>query len=314
MKRVTQGSLAMLVPLLTVLVVSSPASATYGGTSGRIVFEASIDGTQQLYSIRGADGLGLHQLTHFTRPMEVELPDVSPDGRWIVFDAGEIGAENLYLMKADGSGLHRITNDPGSEHSATFSPNGRRILFGNDAGLAVMRVDGTHERQLTNGPDFKPEYTPDGSQILFESQREGLISALWAIDRDGSNLHRLTPGYLRAGGLDISPDGTHVVFFRNQNFPRPNSLYVMGIDGSNITQLTTSRFGHHDLWPKYSPDGTQITFASDRQYRDLCCFEVWKMNTDGSDLAPLTTNLTPDGCENGNCVYPVWSVKTGPHS
>jgi Tol biopolymer transport system component len=285
------------------------ASATYPGLPGRIVFEASISGSAQLYSIRGRDGLGLHQLTHFRHPVEVELPSVSPDGTQIVFDGGRVGAENIYLMSADGTDRRRITDDPGSEHSASFSPDGTRIVFGNDAGIATMALDGSDKQQLTVAPDFNPQYTPDGSRIVFESGRRGLISAVWSMNPDGSDPQRLTPGWLRAGGPDVSPDGQHIVFFRNQNIPLPNSLYVMGIDGSNITRLTYPMNGHHDVWPAYSPDGDEIVFSSDRGSATLCCYEVWKMRADGSRPIPLTPSLTPGGCEFGNCVYPIWTAK-----
>jgi Tol biopolymer transport system component len=285
------------------------ASATYPGEPGRIVFEASISGTAQLYSMRGRDGLSLRQLTHFRHPLEIELPAVSPDGGLIVFDGGRVGAENIYLMNADGTDRRRITDDPGSEHSASFSPDGTRIVFGNDVGIATMALDGSDRQQLTTDFDFNPQYTPDGSRIVFESQRGGLISAIWSMSPDGSDPQRLTPGWLRAGGPDVSPDGQHVVFFRNQNIPLPNSLYVMGIDGSNITRLTYPVNGHHDVWPSYSPDGDEVVFSSDRGSATLCCYEVWKIRADGSRPIPLTSNLTPDGCEFGNCVYPIWTPK-----
>jgi Tol biopolymer transport system component len=303
---------AGLVSLAAFAVAVGPvpyATATFPGAPGRIVFEGRFEGGSQLYSIHGRHGLGLRQLTHFRHPISIELPAVSPDGELIVFDAGRPGAENIFLISADGTDRRRITDDPGSEHSASFSPDGTRIVFGNDAGIATMALDGSHRQQLTFAPDFKPEYTPDGSRILFESQRGGLISAIWSMDPDGSDAQRLTPGRLRAGGPDVSPDGVHVVFFSNENFPLPNALYVMDIDGSNITRLTRPINGHHDLWPHYSPDGDEITFASDRGSASLCCLEVWKMHVDGSRLIPLTSNLTPDGCENGNCVYPVWAPR-----
>jgi Tol biopolymer transport system component len=290
----------------------TPASATLPGVPGRIVFEAREGGTSQLYSIRGRDGLRLRQLTHFRHPIEIELPAVSPDGRLIAFDAGRPQEENLYLMNADGTDRRRLTDDPGSEHSPSFSPDGSRIVYAADAGIFTIALDGGDRELLTSGPDFKPQYTPDGSTIVFESARGGLISAIWSMDADGSNLKRLTPARLRAGGPDVAPDGQHIVFFSNESYPLPTSLYVMDMDGSNIIRLTRSVNGHHDLWPAYSPDGSQIVFASDRAYPDLCCLEVWKMRADGSHLIPLTSNVTPDGCDNDNCVYPVWSVRAPP--
>jgi Tol biopolymer transport system component len=304
---------AFVIVAVTAVVIGpiTAASGTFAGVPGRIVFVAREDRTSQLYSIRGRDGLRLRQLTHFRHPIHVEFPAVSPNGELIVFNAGKLGRENLYLMNADGTDRRRITDDPGSEHSPSFSPDGTEIVYGNDAGIATLSLDGTRA-QLTEGPDFKPQFTPDGQRILFESQRRGLISAIWSMNPDGSDMQRLTPARLRAGGLDIAPDGQHVVFFSNENYPLPNSLYVMDIDGSNVTRLTHPEDGHHDVWPAYSPDGDEIVFATDRAYPDLCCFEAWKIRADGSRPIPLTSNLTPDGCDNGNCVYPAWSAKPPP--
>ena len=288
------------------------ASATYPGTPGRIIFVATEGGASQLYSIRGRDGLRLRQITHFHHAVQIEFPSVSPDGRLIVFSAGTPDTRHLYLMNADGTDRHRVTDDPGFEMAPSFSPDGSRIVYAGDEGLFTIALDGTDRAQITSGPDFKPQYTPDGSKIVFESGRGGLISAIWSMDADGSNLQRLTPGRLRAGGTDISPDGQHIVFFGNENYPLPTSLFTMDIDGSNITRLTRSAYGHNDVWPAYSPDGSQIVFATDRAYPDLCCFEVWTMRADGSHPVPLTSNLTPDGCDNDNCVYPAWSQKPLP--
>ena len=291
---------------------ATEASATYPGTPGRIIFVATEGGASQLYSIRGRDGLRLRQLTHFHHAIQIEFPSVSPDGRLIVFSAGTPDTRHLYLMNADGTDRHRVTDDPGLEMAPSFSPDGTRIAYAGDAGLFTIALDGTDRVQITSGPDFKPQYTPDGSKIVFESTRGGLISAIWSMDADGSNLERLTPGRLRAGGADISPDGQHIVFFNNENYPRPTALFTMDINAFHITRLTRSVYGHNDVWPAYSPDGSQIVFATDRAYPDLCCFEVWTMGADGSHPVPLTSNLTPDGCDNDNCVYPAWSQKPPP--
>jgi Tol biopolymer transport system component len=121
---------------------------------------------------------------------------------------------------------------------------------------------------------------------------------------------QLTPGRLRAGGADISQDGQQIVFFNNENYPGKNSIYVMNIDGSGITRLTNPGGFHHDVWPTFSPDGRYIVFASTRSNLNLCCYDVWRMNVDGSNAIPLTPNVAVSGCENSNCVYPTWKPAT----
>jgi Tol biopolymer transport system component len=298
------------------LAPAAPASAADPGANGRIVFASNVTGSWQLLSMR-PNGLHVHVLTHLPDTGFRDLwPDVSPDGTHIVFQSDQGGEDELYTMDADGSDMTQLTEDPAFYDTApSWSPDGTHLVFARcgdiGCGISEIAADGTGLTDLTpqRGNDFHPEFTPDGSKIVFESQRHALISAVWVMDADGLHAHRLTPSRLRAGGPDVSPDGLHVVFFTNENYAGPASLWVVGIDGSGLRRLTTSRQGHSDLWPRFSPDGRFITFATDRAYRDLCCFEVWRMDADGSAAVPLTSNLTIGGCSDGNCVFPEWGVE-----
>ncbi len=68
----------------------------------------------------------------------------------------------------------------------------------------------------------------------------------------------------------------------------------MDADGSNQTRLTNNP--SLDAFPVWSPDGTKITFASDRDGNP----EVYVMDADGSNQTRLTNNPALD-------VYPSWS-------
>ena len=65
-------------------------------------------------------------------------------------------------------------------------------------------------------------------------------------------------------------------------------IYTMNADGSDQTRLTTKSFDN--LFPSWSPDGTQIVFASDRDGN----FEIYTMNADGSEQTRLTNNEFSD--------------------
>ena len=96
-------------------------------------------------------------------------PDWSPDGRWILFRSNEDGGfvnSQLYVIHPDGSGLRQITHvSPDTMLlSASFSPNGARIVFSQtgDSGqpdIFTMRVDGSDVRQVTHTPLW--ESAPD---------------------------------------------------------------------------------------------------------------------------------------------------------
>ena len=112
---------------------------------------------------------------------------------------------------------------------------------------------------------------------------------------DGSHVRRLTPLALDAFGPDYAPDGRHVAF--SSNADRPDSaIYVIGVDGSHLRQLTSPPpGGGGDAFVSYSPDGHRLAFASDRREGDA---DLWVVNADGTNLVDLTPDagaqLVPD--------------------
>jgi Tol biopolymer transport system component len=62
-----------------------------------------------------------------------------------------------------------------------------------DADIFAMRADATDETRLTTTGVGHPDWSPDGAQILFASNREG-GEQLFVMDADGSNVRNLTPG------------------------------------------------------------------------------------------------------------------------
>ena len=144
---------------------------------------------------------------------------------------------DLYVINVDGSGLTRLTTLPGNQAVADWSTDGRRIVFdgrheGNEE-IYVINADGTGLRNLTNNAAFldgHARWSPDGKRIVFASNREQL-------EEYGPANRRNWP----EGGLDI---------------------YVMDVDGSNVTRLTDHP--KNDMTPYWSPDGKWISFTSAR--------------------------------------------------
>ena len=59
-------------------------------------------------------------------------PQWSPNGQTILFNSRREGSADLYLIRPDGSGLHRITDDPADEDEPRWSRDGRTIYFGSN--------------------------------------------------------------------------------------------------------------------------------------------------------------------------------------
>jgi Tol biopolymer transport system component len=155
--------------------------------------------------------------------------------------------------------------------------------------IYVMNPDGTGITRLTDSSDYDgvPCWSPDGSQIVFESWRDtNRNREIYVMNSDGTNQINLTNNQAIDEAPAWSPDGTKIAFDSNRS--GQFQIYIMNLDGSNVTQLTTNG----GLEPAWSFDGSHIAYESNH--------EIYVMNVDGSEQTRLTNNSADDG-------WPAWS-------
>ena len=165
--------------------------------------------------------------------------------------------------------------------------------------IYVMNPDGTNQIRLTNSPgrDFFPSYSPDGSRIVFASERDTGFPQIYVMNADGTNQLRLTNNVAADSHPSFSPDGSRIVFESNLDDFNNFEICVMNADGTNRTCLSNS--SATDSTPSFSPDGSKIVFVSDRDGHS----QIYLMNADGSHQTRLTNNsafdsgpaFSPDG-------------------
>jgi TolB protein len=148
----------------------------------------------------------------------------------------------------------------GSTRDRTYSPDGKSLVVYRavsdeltssapvDIGgsLWVVDVDGSHAQRITTAhapPGVRARWSPDGSKILFASERLQPLGALWTVAPDGSNLTKVFQDEQgRFPSVPTwSPDGRHIMFALNDTSDTfvhtANGLYVIRSDGTGLTQV-----------------------------------------------------------------------------
>jgi eukaryotic-like serine/threonine-protein kinase len=138
-----------------------------------------------------------------------------------------------------------------------------------------------------------PQYSPNGKQIAFDSDRSG-VHGIWVCAADGSNATELlSPVGAVAGTARWSPDGQRVAFDFN---PEENTdIYVIRASGGKPIRLTNDPA--RDEAPSWSRDGKWVYFASLRTGR----WETWKVSATAGEAVQVTRSggdtafESPDG-------------------
>ncbi len=310
MKRLAALVIVSGMTLVGPVAVGGPAQAAFPGPDGRIAFVTDEGGCCNI-STMNPDGSGVTQLTHVASGTGAFDPFWSPDGMAIVFDLQKFSGtfrSQIWVMNADGSGQHRLLEDPFFVDLApSYSPDGSRIVFTrcrrDFQACAVYRMNagGTGLTALTplkvSVQDFAPRYSPDGATIAFNSSgRGGVQSAVYLMNADGSNVRRLTRPGLLATSPEWSPDGSHIVFSTHCcGLRQPTAIWAINVDKTGLQQLT-SPGQRHDFSPSFAPAGDKIAFQRDSS--DFSHFAVWVMNPDGTGLTKIQ----------GNSGEPVWGT------
>ena len=215
--------------------------AAWSPDGTQVVFRSHRDGNEEIY-VMDADGANQ---TNLSRNSGGDWSPVwSPDGTRIAFFSERQGKSGIWVMDINGGNVVPVGTPQGVNDYPTWSPDSQRIAWNctmgkmlptgqGDFEICVANADGSGLTQLTDteGGNKYPAWSPDGSQILFVSTRNG-----WPTLPEYE-----PPGY--------EPDS-----FGDEE------IFVMNIDGTAQVNLTNNP-RENDSFPAWSRDGKHIVYS-----------------------------------------------------
>jgi Tol biopolymer transport system component len=221
-----------------------------------------------------------------------------------------------------------FTTDEGSWLSLDVSPDGKTIVFELLGDLYTLPIDGGAATRVSEGMGFdsQPRYSPDGSRLVFLSDRDGAEN-VWVAKADGTEAKALTKEKRNDAftSPEWTPDGKYVVVSKSGGTPPGTRLWLYHLDGGNGVQLTGNSEEQRGLFaigaafgkdPRYvyfterTSAGSvynQMSFRWQLGIYDRTTGENFRMSDElGSGMRPV---LSPDGRW---LVYATrWDAQTG---
>jgi len=298
------------------------------GAASLIAFTTDRDQLPQIYTVN-PDGADVRPLSSDNQTAD-GTPRWSPDGSKIAFSSNRSGDYEIWVMNADGSERQRLTRRSGLDALPSWSPDGAKIVFvgevrdaenASNYEIFIINSDGSDPRQMTHTMSLKkhaesaseeaghshhhdtawnsvPTWSPDGSLILFSSNRdsEGVTPILYTMNPDGSDQKKFGLFFDVDGSEpNWSPVTNKIVWTRGT--AAKGDIWVM--DASSPFPLLTARKITDNIddnrSPVWSPDGKQIAFVSNANGNK----DIYVMNADGTNLHRLTYGKS-------NNVNPAW--------
>ena len=212
-------------------------------------------------AIMDQDGAGVRTLT--SGKDLVLTPRFSPNKQEVTYMSFDGDKPAIYLLQLETGQREKVGDFPGITIAPRFSPDGQKVVMSllqddGSANLYTMDLRSRSVTRLTQSAaiDTGASYSPDGGQIVFESDRGGK-QQLYVMSAGGSEPNRISFGDGSYSTPVWSPRGDLIAFTKQSG--GQFSIGVMKTDGSGERILTT---GFHNEGPTWAPNGRVLAFFS----------------------------------------------------
>jgi Tol biopolymer transport system component len=172
------------------------------------------------------------------------------------------------------------------------------------AAFTVAAASPIRQLTATEAANLRPMWSPDHSQIAFQSNRDGAYH-IYVMDADGSNTKQVSSGdNVDDRHPSWSPDGKFIAVDSGDSARR--EIWAIEVSSQRRTQIThTDSFAS---FPSWSPDGKRIAFYV---YRGGT-MDLWTTGRDGTSTVQLTKSLASEG--QSQCTFACHSARWSPDS
>ena len=236
---------------------------------GQLLFLSSKGGADGLWRSKGGV---VSELWRGSEGAVMAAPALSPDGARVAFVVRQQERGRLYLMAADGTGSHRLTESLDARDAPSWSSDGKWVAVvaseRTEQPLYKVPVEGGAPVRLVGGVNTSPVWSPDGRFIVYCVQGEGPWCGMKAITPDG-NPFPLPEAKVDNGGnrYRFLPGGKSMVLMQGKD--RGYDFWLLDLAGGRRRRLTDLRPGYDMRSFDVSPDGKQILFDRFRENSDV---------------------------------------------
>jgi Tol biopolymer transport system component/DNA-binding winged helix-turn-helix (wHTH) protein len=268
---------------------------------------STIAGVSNDVFVMPAAGGQAKRLTFDNRPI-MGPPAWTPDSREIIFSSDRGVETGLWRVSAKGCIPRPVAGPVGEATWPSIPATGNSLVYEQgQSKFNIWRLELKDADRSARPPSplisekgdkMRPELSPDGKKIAFESNRLGFWD-IWTCDVEGNNCDQVTSLHGTAGRARWSPNGRYIAF---EFHPKERSeIYVAEVPGG-LPHLLPTIAGADNLSPSWSRDGRWIYFASKRGTEP---FQIWKMPVQGGSPSRITSNggISPVESPDGRFLY-----------
>jgi len=216
--------------------------------------------------------------------------DWSEDSRDLIFSGDRSGLPELWRVRVSSGKIAQVPAVGENSVYVSVARSEHRLLYTQAVSDTNIWRFTLPSPQAPHGAwatlfastrnEYGAQYSPDGRQIAFCSDRTDSRRQIWIGDPNTNTARPLSITPAGVASFDWSPDGKQFAYYTRTG--EDFDIFIVPATGGTATRLTGP--GSDDQLPKWSPDGRFIYYSSNRSGD----WQIWRMHPDGSGVERIT--------------------------